>query len=207
MLAAVMAHGEPTPEENVLVVLCPEYEVWTVQFIRDDGSPTRLSLSNAYTYAEGFELKTAGGHGRFLDGNLYLLREFISDVDDDGEEFEWEAVVWAPFDLMPFWTPARLELSQKRRRITAARASYQARMRALGVIDADAEHVDPMDVYVRDNWICQICSRPVEPDLAWPAPLSKTLDHVQAVTRGGSHKIDNLQTAHWICNVTKGNRG
>ncbi|MFF2222627.1 HNH endonuclease [Streptomyces globisporus] len=33
---------------------------------------------------------------------------------------------------------------------------------------------------------------------------SSTLDHIKPVAEGGAHTAENLQAAHWICNIRKG---
>ncbi|MEU5048657.1 HNH endonuclease signature motif containing protein [Streptomyces sp. NPDC021096] len=68
----------------------------------------------------------------------------------------------------------------------------------------EADSVDPHDIYGRDAWICQLCRQEINPDVPWPDPRSATLDHIKPVTLGGEHTADNLQSAHWICNVRKG---
>ncbi len=68
------------------------------------------------------------------------------------------------------------------------------------------EHIDPALIFERDAWTCGICSEPVDATLAFPAPLSATLDHVVPMARGGSHVPANVQLAHFRCNTSKGAR-
>lgn len=56
----------------------------------------------------------------------------------------------------------------------------------------------------RDDWTCYLCQRPIPRDLAWPAPLSASVDHVVPVQAGGSDRPDNLRATHWHCNLEKG---
>lgn len=37
--------------------------------------------------------------------------------------------------------------------------------------------------------------------------MCPSLDHVIPMSKGGAHSYANTQLAHWLCNVTKGNRG
>ncbi len=46
--------------------------------------------------------------------------------------------------------------------------------------------------------ICGICRRPILPDQLWDA------DHIIPVTLGGSWGIENMQSAHRGCNISKG---
>lgn len=60
---------------------------------------------------------------------------------------------------------------------------------------------DDIEVYERDHWVCGICGETVDPSLAPPHPLSKSIDHIQPLSRGGRHTKDNCRTAHLRCNM------
>ncbi|MDN4489677.1 HNH endonuclease [Demequina sp. SYSU T00068] len=107
--------------------------------------------------------------------------------------------------MLKLWTPERLALSNKRKRATAARNAYLARMRALGLAEGAAESVDPLEVFEEAGWRCGICGDAIDANLKWPDPRSKTLDHIDPVASGGLHERQNLQPAHLICNIVKGN--
>lgn len=55
-------------------------------------------------------------------------------------------------------------------------------------------------VIERDLGICGICRTPV----GLEDPLH--LDHIRPVSRGGETTLNNLQLAHAVCNMRKGNR-
>ncbi|MEW2302565.1 HNH endonuclease [Streptomyces sp. NPDC006655] len=61
-------------------------------------------------------------------------------------------------------------------------------------------------VFERDGWICGLCDKPVDRHLAYPAPMSASLDHVIPLSRGGHHEPENVQCSHLTCNVRKGAR-
>lgn len=86
-----------------------------------------------------------------------------------------------------------------------------------------------LSVFTRDNFSCRYCGTrtifpgtmillskllpnefPCGPNWAWfdthPAVrlYTATLDHVYPLVRGGSHHADNLVTACWKCNLSKG---
>ena len=54
-------------------------------------------------------------------------------------------------------------------------------------------------VFARDNGVCRICQRPVDPK-KWD------LDHVVPLSRNGTHTYDNVAVAHPSCNRAKGAR-
>jgi hypothetical protein len=63
-----------------------------------------------------------------------------------------------------------------------------------------------IDIYERDNWICQLCLKDVNPNLIFPDPMCASLDHIVPLSRGGSHKTSNVQLAHLRCNSSRGNK-
>jgi 5-methylcytosine-specific restriction endonuclease McrA len=53
---------------------------------------------------------------------------------------------------------------------------------------------------------CGLCGEPIDPDLKHPDPMSKSVDHIIPLSKGGAHEQTNLQWAHLFCNVSKGAR-
>lgn len=68
---------------------------------------------------------------------------------------------------------------------------------------ATVERVRRSTVFTRDEWRCGICEDPISPDLAWPDPMSPSVDHVVPIALGGPHSYANVQAAHLICNLRK----
>lgn len=62
----------------------------------------------------------------------------------------------------------------------------------------EAEDISIEALRVRDKGICGICNLPIEE--------RGTIDHVVSISNGGQHTWDNVQLAHFLCNVRKGNR-
>ncbi len=85
------------------------------------------------------------------------------------------------------------------------RAAYQKR-RAQKKSNAHADRVLAAKVYERDGWICGICDTPVDPALAYPDPMSVSLDHIVPLSLGGEHTEANTRCSHLTCNVRRGNR-
>lgn len=73
----------------------------------------------------------------------------------------------------------------------------QRRMR----VPDQMEAISRADVYARDDWVCQLCGDPVDPEREYPDPLAASLDHVVPLSRGGTHESTNLQLAHLGCNA------
>lgn len=47
----------------------------------------------------------------------------------------------------------------------------------------------------------------LDPMIAPPKGITATVDHVHPRSKGGSHKVSNLVTACWNCNMKRGTRG
>ncbi|WP_413787905.1 HNH endonuclease [Streptomyces anulatus] len=64
----------------------------------------------------------------------------------------------------------------------------------------------PLDVHTRDGWTCQLCREPIDPSTTWPHSKSPSIDHIIPLSRGGSHTMANVQSAHLGCNSSKGDK-
>lgn len=68
-------------------------------------------------------------------------------------------------------------------------------------------------IYERDNYTCQLCGKAVLHKAAYRKrdgkihPRSPTIDHIVAMANGGNHEPSNCQTACFICNSRKSNKG
>ena len=67
-------------------------------------------------------------------------------------------------------------------------------------------HEKYTDTYIfeRDGWICGICGRKINKRLKHPNPLSKSIDHIVPLIKGGVDAPVNVQAAHLRCNLGKG---
>jgi 5-methylcytosine-specific restriction endonuclease McrA len=70
--------------------------------------------------------------------------------------------------------------------------------------------VEPLEIFERDGWICQLCGKPVSRGAVWPDLLSPTIDHIVPLRPRegeprGFHEPANAQCAHYSCNSRKNN--
>jgi HNH endonuclease len=197
------------PPEQTLGVVHAESGGWTSMFVDAKGVPTRLHLGQVIfgdhmvSSHEPIQMTTEYTDAPVM---IYCNFELFRCVDEEGCDYTWEALSFSPARIgVGLWTPEFTQRSEKRARINRATSAYRARMKALGVDDPEADPIDPHDIYVRDGWKCCICGGRVDSSRSWPDPWVATLDHVRPVSRGGTHTQDNLATAHWVCNLIKGN--
>ena len=69
------------------------------------------------------------------------------------------------------------------------------------------EQFNPLLIYERDNWTCQICGKKVKRNGKAHHPLQPSIDHIIPISLGGSHSRLNVRCTHLNCNLTRGNRG
>lgn len=92
----------------------------------------------------------------------------------------------------PAWTPARAARWKARDALTKGAET--------------AEVFEYREIFDRDSWVCGICETAVDPALAWPDPMSVSLDHIVPLSLGGAHIRTNVRCTHLVCNVRKGAR-
>src|SRR5690606_23273928 len=100
----------------------------------------------------------------------------------------------------------RQEIGHWRKRYPERAAAYDARRRALVAQARTDEVFAPVDVHTRDGWTCQLCLKPIDQGIAWPDPMSPSVDHIIPLSKGGTHALSNVQSAHLGCNSSKSNK-
>ena len=62
-------------------------------------------------------------------------------------------------------------------------------------------------IVLKTQNICGICGKEIDPAYKFPHPLSKTVDHIIPVAKGGHPSdLSNLQAAHRWCNRWKSDK-
>lgn len=100
----------------------------------------------------------------------------------------------------------RLETVGHWRTVYPERGARTDALRRMRVQAATVEDFAPRQVYERDDWLCRLCRRPIDPAIAWPDPMSPSVDHRVPLAKGGEHSMANAQAAHLGCNSRKRDR-
>lgn len=90
---------------------------------------------------------------------------------------------------------------------TVGTMQKNSHLRRARMAAAPTEQISLQAVAERDDWTCGICLKPVPK--TWPEDdrsQMPSLDHILPIARGGSHTWDNVQLAHYRCNLSKGAR-
>jgi len=78
--------------------------------------------------------------------------------------------------------------------------------RAARLAGRRVEKISRTKIFERDGWVCQICMEPIDRTLKKPDLMRASIDHIQPISKGGHHTVDNVQASHLLCNLRKGNR-
>lgn len=70
-------------------------------------------------------------------------------------------------------------------------------------IKSTAKKFTKQQVLDKTNGHCGICGKAIDLSLKLPNVESFSIDHILPVSKGGTHTLDNVQPAHWICNCLK----
>ncbi|MFD6949871.1 MULTISPECIES: HNH endonuclease [unclassified Nocardiopsis] len=93
---------------------------------------------------------------------------------------------------------ADLSPAEKRRRQAWIR---RERTRANGPV----ERFTTREIGDRDGWVCGLCHDPVDPSYKVRDPRSPSVDHIRAVSLGGTQTRDNVRITHLGCNHERNN--
>ncbi len=92
--------------------------------------------------------------------------------------------------------------SVQRRRFKEEHGYYPQRRQS------DVNGAVRLAVYERDNWVCQICGKPVLKRYIKGSHANASVDHIipQSQQLIPDHSANNPRTTHYICNAIRGNR-
>lgn len=77
--------------------------------------------------------------------------------------------------------------------------------REAAIRKVSVESVNPIKVFDRDNWVCQLCGHKVlRSKRGSYHPRSPELDHIIPISKGGEHSYRNTQCTCRQCNWSKG---
>lgn len=90
----------------------------------------------------------------------------------------------------------------------ACQAREQQERRSRKKSTAPVEIIHPGDIFRRDEWVCHLCHKQIDPLLRNQNPLMASVDHIIPVNhfRYPGHVWENLATAHLQCNISKSDK-
>jgi len=111
----------------------------------------------------------------------------------------------AEYDRAKYLANAKKLIKQQREYHRKNLEKYRFYSRKRRALKRNSKHEPYTDNYIfeRDGWICCICGRKVNKRLKHPNPLSKSIDHIIPISKGGADAPHNLQTSHLRCNQLK----
>lgn len=90
-------------------------------------------------------------------------------------------------------------------RKSPSRRAYKKRRKAMERGARRADKVDPITVFARDGWRCQMCGAKTPERLRGTTNArAPELDHIVALANGGAHSYQNTQCLCRSCNCKKG---
>jgi 5-methylcytosine-specific restriction endonuclease McrA len=81
----------------------------------------------------------------------------------------------------------------------------RSQRRRVRIRNGITEKFTDLEIFERDEWICQLCLEPIDP-LLKSGPRRVELDHIRPIAKGGSHTRANVQATHQWCNRSKGSK-
>ena len=91
-------------------------------------------------------------------------------------------------------------------RVDARRARYRIKTVRRQSKTAKPSRLSADKVFQLMGPNCALCNKPIDPSLLRTSRMGLTVDHKIPLSKGGEDTLDNMQPAHWICNVRKGNK-
>lgn len=106
--------------------------------------------------------------------------------------------------ITEYGSPRSVYCSKACARASREPGNMRRRARNHGVV---YEYVNPIKVFERDGWRCQICGKQTpSKNRGTRRSNAPELDHRIPMANGGPHSYSNVQCACHACNVTKSNR-
>lgn len=157
---------------------------------------------NSYTrkWRDGNRGAYLEGKARYREENADLIRAWRAANREQRNEYmrAWRAA-----------NPERaLEISRRSLKVRYERNPHafieaEHRRRAL-ILERTVGTVDLEALWAEQEGRCGLCGDPIDRSLRWPHPMSKSLDHIVPLAKGGTHEQSNLQWTHLVENLQKG---
>lgn len=91
-------------------------------------------------------------------------------------------------------------------RVQARRARYRIKTVKRQSRTVKPSRLSADELVLQKGSDCGICNNPIDMNVSRTSKMGLTVDHIIPLSKGGADTLDNMQPAHWICNVRKGNK-
>lgn len=91
-------------------------------------------------------------------------------------------------------------------KVQARRARYRIKTVKRQSLTVIPSRLSADQIVAQMGAVCGICKDPIDLTLKRTSKMGLTVDHIIPLSRGGQDTLDNMQPAHWVCNVKKGNK-
>jgi len=91
-------------------------------------------------------------------------------------------------------------------RARAKRARYRIKTVKRQSLTAKPSRLSADELVDKMGSLCRICGTDIDLTLKRTSKMGLTVDHIIPLSKGGEDTLENMQPAHWVCNVRKGNK-
>lgn len=145
------------------------------------------------------ESKTAWNQANYAKMRLHANRASRKWKAANPVKVRRGSIAWAVANPDKVATKSRKWRDSHPIKVRAARSRRRALIRStsIGAVDLDL-------LWVRQCAVCALCNQRIDHSLAWPEPMSRSVDHIVPLSKGGTHEQANLAWTHLVCNLKKG---
>lgn len=111
---------------------------------------------------------------------------------------------WYSAEANRKWREANPEADAAYHQANREKSMERTLRRRRRISEASMGPVDLAALWDDCEGVCALCGELIDFDLAHPDRLSKSVDHIVPLSKGGTHEQSNLQWTHLVCNIRKG---
>lgn len=162
-------------------------------------NPERMRDLESRAYQRNLDVKKARSRDYYWSNREGVLTKSRQRYREEGPE--------AVYAERREWRQANPEkCAEYARRYRAKNPSISAVINNNRRTRIDGRKVSMAELNSLWTGFCALCGNPIDRDLKWPDQMSKSVDHIIPLAKGGIHEVSNLQWAHVGCNRRKSDK-